>query len=64
MSSIPLPLPVTSMSVITPDSRVITMTGDPEIGQLRFTGLLQGPISLNGAEVWAVRQILNLVFHP
>ena len=52
------------MSVITPDSRVITMTGDPEIGQLRFTGLLQGPISLNGAEVWAVRQILNLVFHP
>ena len=56
-------LPVTSITVMMPNGKSLTMTGDADTKQVRIEGLVYGPAILDAQEIWAVRQMLNEVFH-
>lgn len=55
-------MPFTSISVMLPDGREITMTINGQRHECMINGLKFGPLLLEGAEKFAIQTLLNTAF--
>lgn len=55
-------MPVTTMRVMLPDGKEIAAYKEIDVKALHVQGLKFGAIRLEGAEIWAVRQLLNTMY--
>lgn len=53
---------ITSLYVMMPNGNLVGLQPKIEDKQLTIHGLAFGPVTLDGTEIWAVRQLLNTMF--